>query len=88
MLITIKKIVENWFHSLDYDLKVELMENEYPDEASLIEVEEMWSGLNWEEKYEIYSKSDNKVEPTDEEKDAIEGDFEAHRRLVEGDEII
>jgi len=30
---------------------------------------------------------DNEVEPTDEEKDAIEGDFEAHRRMVEGDEI-
>ena len=88
MSIKLYKTVEDWWDDLDYDLKVELMENEYPDEASLIEVEEMWSGLNWEEKYEIYSKSDNKVEPTDEEKDAIEGDIEAHRRLVEGDEII
>ena len=30
---------------------------------------------------------DNEVEPTDEEKDAIESDFEAHRRMVEGEII-
>ena len=29
----------------------------------------------------------NEVEPTDEEKDAIEGDIECHRRMVEGREI-
>jgi len=30
---------------------------------------------------------DNEVELTDEEKDAIKGDIEAHRRMVEGREI-
>ena len=30
---------------------------------------------------------DNEVELTDEEKDAIEGDIECHRRMVEGREI-
>ena len=30
---------------------------------------------------------DNEVELTDEEKDVIEGDIEAHRRMVEGREI-
>ena len=88
MSIKLYKTVEDWWNDLDYDLKVELMANEYPDEAYLIEVEEIWSGLNFEEKYEIYSKSDNEVELTDEEKDAIKGNIEAHRIMVEGREII
>jgi len=74
----LKTKMENWFNSLDYDLKVELMADEYPDEAYLIEVEEAWNGLNFEEKYEIYSKSDDEVELTDEEKRDIIGDKRAH----------
>ena len=31
---------------------------------------------------------DDEVELTEEEKDAIEGDIEAHRRMVEGREIL
>ena len=87
MSIKLYKTIEDWWKSLDYDLKIELMENEYPDEANLIEVEEMWNGLNWEEKYEIYSKSDNEIDLTDEEKTDIKGDKEAHRIMVEGREI-
>ena len=78
MSIKLYKTVEDWWNDLDYDLKVELMANEYPDEANLIEVEEMWNGLDWEEKYEIYSKSDNEVDLTDEEKTDIIGDRRAH----------
>ena len=33
----LKKKVEKWWAYLDYDLKIELMEDEYPDEASLME---------------------------------------------------
>ena len=84
MSIKLYKTVEDWWNDLDYDLKVELMADEFPDEAHLIEVEEMWNGLNWEEKYEIYSKSDNEDCLTDEEKREIVGDREAHRRMVEG----
>ena len=87
MLVTIEKVVENWWNNLDYDLKVELMADEYPDEAYLIEVEEMWNGLDFEEKYEIYSKSDDEVELTEEEKRDIIGDRECHRRMVERREI-
>jgi len=58
MLVTIEKVVENW-----------------------------WNGLDFEQKYEIYASSDNEVELTDEEKDAIEGDIEMHRKFVEGEEI-
>ena len=65
MPIKLYKAVEDWWNTLDYDFKVELMANEYPDEAYLIEVDEAWNGLNREEKYEIYSKSDDEVEPTD-----------------------
>ena len=88
MSVKLYKTVEDWWDDLDYDLKVKLMADEFPDEAYLIEVDEAWNGLNFEEKYEIYSKSDNEVELTDEEKDAIEGDIECHRRMVEGREII
>ena len=74
----LKTKMENWFNSLDYDLKVELMADEFPDEAHLIEVEEAWNGLNFEEKYEIYRNSDDEVELTDEEKREIVGDRKAH----------
>lgn len=87
MSVKLYKTVEDWWDDLDYDLKVELMASEFPDEAYLIEVEEVWDGLNFEEKYEIYSKSDNEVELTEEEKGAIKGDIEAHRRMIEGDDI-
>ena len=87
MSVKLYKTVEDWWDDLDYDLKVKLMADEFPDEAYLIEVDEAWNGLNFEEKYEIYSKSDNEVELTDEEKDAIEGDIEMHRKFVEGEEI-
>ena len=52
MLVTIEKVVENW-----------------------------WKGLNFEEKYEIYSKSDNEVELTEKEKRDIIGDRKAHERM-------
>ena len=49
MSVKLYKTVEDWWDDLDYDLKVELMANEFPDEAYLIEVEEVWDGLNFEE---------------------------------------
>ena len=88
MSIKLYKTIEDWWSDLDYNLKVELIADEFPDEAHLIEVEEVWDGLNFEEKYAIYSKSDNEVDLTDEEKTDIKGDKEAHRIMVEGREIL
>ena len=84
----LKKKVEKWWAYLDYDLKIELMEDEYPDEASLMELEEMWNGLDWEEKYQIYVNADNDIELTEDEKRDIVGDREAHRIMVEGEDIV
>ena len=50
-------------------------------------VENWWNNLDFEEKYEIYCNTEDEDEPTDEEKRMNAGDIEAHRRMVEGDEI-
>ena len=87
MSIKLYKTIEDWWKCLDYDFKVELIAKTYPDEAYLIEVEEVWNGLNFEEKYEIYSKSDDEIGLTKEEEDEIIGDREAHRIMIEGRDI-
>ena len=84
MNVNLKIKIQEWWDNLDYDLKVGLMETVYPDEASLIEVEEMWNMMDWEERYEVYCVEEEKVELTDEEKANIIGDMEAHRIMVEG----
>ena len=88
MTVKLYKTIENWWNDLDYDLKVELIANEFPDEAYLIEVEEVWNGLDFEEKYEIYIKSDDEVSLTDEEKRDIIGDRKAHEIMEEGRKIL
>jgi len=88
MNANLKAKIQDWWDNLDDDnYRYELIENYYPDKAHLMGIEEMWNGLDWEEKYELYCNSDNEVELTEEEKDAIKGDREAHRIMVEGREI-
>ena len=48
----------------------------------------MWNGLDWEEKYQIYVNADNDIELTEDEKRDIVGDREAHRIMVEGEDIV
>ena len=59
--IKLQEKVEAWWGSLDYDYKIELMENNYPDEANMIEVDEMWNGLDWNEKWDIYRGEKDEV---------------------------
>ena len=59
--IKLQEKVEAWWNSLDYDYKIELMENNYPDEANMIEVDEMWNGLDWNEKWDIYRGEKDEV---------------------------
>ena len=59
--IKLQEKVEEWWCSLAYDYKIELMENNYPDEANLIEVDEMWNGLDWNEKWDIYRGEKDEV---------------------------
>jgi len=50
--IKLQDEVENdW---LDCDNKEEIMENYYPDRIGLDDVDEMYNGLSWEQKLEIY----------------------------------
>ena len=86
MLVTMKNIVENWWNGLDYDYKVDLLAEVFPNEAHLIEADEQWGNLDFEDKYEIYRKSDNEVELTEEDIEAQRTDAaekENHRKEVE-----
>ena len=50
--IKLQDEVENdW---LDCDNKEEIMENYYPDRIGLDDVDEMYDGLSWDQKLEIY----------------------------------
>ena len=82
MNIKLYKTIEDWWDDLEYDIKNELMENEYPDKSNFMDVDEMWNSLDWEQKYEIYSKSDDDIEElTEEEKQGIIGDRKAHEKM-------
>lgn len=59
--IRLQEKVDKWWFDLEYDIKVELMENEYPDDAPLLEVDEMWNGLDWNEKWDIYRGEHDEV---------------------------
>lgn len=50
--------VEKWWHSLDERYKIELMEDFYPDKSNIIEADEMWSGLEWQDKLDIYQEAE------------------------------
>ncbi|MDD2778479.1 MAG: hypothetical protein PHI16_06295 [Methanocellales archaeon] len=52
--------VQEWWDSLDYQVQVELMEIEYPDDSNLMTVDEMWEGLDWKAKVEIYISENEK----------------------------
>ncbi len=84
MSVKLHKRVEDWWYILDYDYQIELMENEYPGHSYLLDVEEKWNGLNWEEKYQIYVIADNNNELTEEEKKEIIGDRYYHEKAERG----
>ncbi len=49
------KSVNDWWESLDdEDYKVSLMEKISPDEANLIEADELWNMMDWDKRYEIW----------------------------------
>ena len=53
--------VQEWWESLNDNYKFELIEVYYPDKAHLMDVEEMWEGLPWEDRLDIY-KRENEYE--------------------------
>ena len=50
--------VSEWWHDLDHDYKIELMENFYPDKSQLMDLDEMWNGLDWQDKLDIYNEAE------------------------------
>ena len=50
--------VDKWWHSLDEDYQIELMENFYPDKAQLMDLDAMWGGLKWQDKLDIYQEAE------------------------------
>ena len=91
MNANLKAKIQDWWDNLDDDnYRYELIENYYPGKAHLMGIEEMWNGLDWEEKYELYCNSDDEIELTEEYLEAQATDAaerENHRREVEGREI-
>lgn len=86
----LKNKIQDWWDQLDYEIKVELMEDLIPDDIQLIDADDMWDSLDWEVRYEVYCNYDNEVELTDEEREAQITDTaerENHRREVEGREV-
>lgn len=57
----LKEKVAIWWRDLDSNYKLELMESYYPDEAHLMDVDEMWNGLDWNDKWDIYRGDKDEV---------------------------
>jgi len=85
-IVTIKEIVDNWWNSLDEIRKEEIMECHFPNEAGLIDSDELFMRLEFEEKYLIYATTDDEVTEVDLEAQATDAaERENHRREVEGE---
>jgi len=54
--IRLQDKVEKWWYSLDDNYKYELLESYYPDGLNLMEMDEAWNGLNWDDKWDIYAE--------------------------------
>ena len=50
--------VEKWWNSLDESYQIELMEDFYPDKPIILDADEMWSGLEWQDKLDIYQEAE------------------------------
>ena len=54
--IKLAEEVQEWWESLDDNYKFELIEVYYPDKAHLMDVDEMWEGLDWQDRLDIYKR--------------------------------
>lgn len=52
--LRLKEKVDKWWYDLEENYRYELMESYYPDDAYLMNVDEMWRGLDWNDKWDIY----------------------------------
>ena len=54
--IKLQKKVDDWWHSLSEGYKQELLENYCPDSSNFTSVDEIWDGLDWDDKWNIYTQ--------------------------------
>jgi hypothetical protein len=59
--LRIKEKVNRWWYDLDDNYKFELIESYYPDKAHLMGLDEMWGGLDWNDKWDIYRGEKDEV---------------------------
>ena len=52
--IKLQDEVQKWWDNLDDNLQFELIEDYYPDRIGIDDEDEMYDGLDWEQKLEIY----------------------------------
>ena len=61
-LVKLGDKVQEWWDDLNDNTKYELVANYYPDKAHLMGLDEMWNGLNWNDKADIYIDFNEKDE--------------------------
>ena len=59
--LQLQEKVDKWWYNLDDNYKFELIESYYPDKAHLMGLEEMWKGLDWNDKWDIYRGEKDEV---------------------------
>ena len=59
--LRLKEKVDVWFFNLDSSYQFELLEPYYPDKAYLMDISEMWNGLDWNDKWDIYTDARDEV---------------------------
>jgi len=61
--IKLQEKVDKWWYELEESYKCELMEDYYPDDVSLMSTDDMWNGLDWNDKWGIYKGDKDEVYP-------------------------
>ena len=59
--IKLQEKVDKWWFDLEENYKYELIESYYPDDAYLMNIDEMWNGLDWNDKWDIYRGEHDEV---------------------------
>jgi len=59
--VRLQKKVDDWFWSLDASFQRELLEDYYPDDSNLMSITDMWDGLDWNDKWDIYVSQKDEV---------------------------
>jgi len=81
--VKLAKKIDDWWNSLDSNYKFELIEDYYPDKAHLMELDEMWEGLSFQDRLEMFYDDNPELAFSEEEKESIRGDMEAHEKMEE-----